>query len=199
MKHQLPDLPYAKTDLQPHMSEETLEYHHGKHHATYVNKLNDLIEGTEFADMDLEEIVQRASGPVFNNAAQAWNHTFFWNCLAPPDGREPSGKLAEAVARDFGGRDELREQFSAALTGLFGSGWIWLVRDDNGIVTLQSTGNAGNPMTDRLTPLLTCDMWEHAYYIDYRNAKAKYFDAFWALINWDFVGENYEREGVFKV
>jgi Fe-Mn family superoxide dismutase len=180
------------------MSQETLEYHHGKHHAAYVDKLNGLIEGTEFADMGLEDIILASSGPVFNNAAQAWNHRFFWHCLTPPEAPRPSGRLAEAIERDFGDLQTLRERFNEALTGLFGSGWVWLVRDANGVLSIESLGNAGNPMTDRLTPLLTCDMWEHAYYIDYRNAKAEYFEAFWQLVNWDFVADNYERNEAFR-
>ncbi len=199
MKHQLPELPYSKSALEPHMSAETLEYHHGKHHAAYVEKLNGLIEGSEYEDMRLEEIVVKASGGVFNNAAQAWNHSFFWNCLTPRTGGVPGGRLAEAIERDFGGAGQLREQFSDTLTGLFGSGWVWLVRDDDGKLRIESRSNAGNPMTDRLTPLLTCDVWEHAYYIDYRNAKAKYFNAFWELINWDFVSENFARDEPFRV
>jgi Fe-Mn family superoxide dismutase len=193
MTHQLPDLPYAKNALEPYMSQETLEYHHDKHHATYVNKLNDLIEGTEFADMPLEQIVTQASGGMFNNAAQAWNHSFFWNCLTPSSNGGPDGDLAEAIKREFGGLDEFREQFSEKLTQLFGSGWVWLLRSNDGTLGIESLSNAGNPMTAMQTPLLTCDVWEHAYYIDYRNAKAKYFDAYWQLVNWGFVAENYAR------
>jgi Fe-Mn family superoxide dismutase len=199
MKHQLPDLPYAKNALEPHISAETLEYHHGKHHAAYVEKLNGLIEGSEYENMSLGEIVAKASGGVFNNAAQAWNHTFFWNCLTPHTGGAPDGQLAEAIERDFGGTEQLRERFSDALTSLFGSGWVWLVRDNDGKLRIENRSNADNPMTDKLTPLLTCDMWEHAYYIDYRNAKAKYFNAFWELINWDFVAENFTRDEPFRV
>lgn len=193
MKHELPDLPYAYNALEPYMSQETLEYHHDKHHATYLSKLNDLIEGTDFADMPLEQIVTQASGGVFNNASQAWNHAFFWNCLTPASDGGPAGELAKAIERDFGGIEQLREQFSEKLTQLFGSGWVWLVRGKDGTLGIEGLGNAGNPMTAKQTPLLTCDMWEHAYYIDYRNAKIQYFDAFWQLINWEFVAENFAR------
>jgi Fe-Mn family superoxide dismutase len=195
MKHELPELPYDLGALEPHMSRETLEYHHGKHHAAYVSKLNDLIADTEFADASLEEIVKKASGPVFNNAAQAWNHAFFWNCLSPDGGGEPQGELAGAIKRDFGGFANMKQRFSEALTTLFGSGWVWLSKDTNGALTVEHLSNAGNPMTAGKAPLLTCDMWEHAYYIDYRNAKAKYENAFWSLVNWDFVADTYLNSG----
>jgi superoxide dismutase, Fe-Mn family len=191
MKHELPELPYDMGALEPHLSRETLEYHHGKHHAAYVSKLNDLIADTEFADASLEDIVTKASGPIFNNAAQAWNHAFFWNCLSPDGGGEPQGELAGAIKRDFGGFANMKQRFSEALTSLFGSGWVWLSKDKDGALTVQHLSNAGNPMTSGKAPLLTCDMWEHAYYIDYRNAKAKYENAFWSLVNWDFVADNY--------
>jgi Fe-Mn family superoxide dismutase len=191
MKHELPELPYDKGALEPHMSRETLEYHHGKHHAAYVSKLNDLIEGTEFANAALEEIVRKASGSIFNNAAQAWNHAFFWNCLGPDGGGEPEGELGAAIKRDFGGFDQMKQRFSEALTTLFGSGWVWLSKDTDGRLTIEHLSNAGNPMTSGRVPLLTCDMWEHAYYIDYRNAKAKYESAFWSLVMWRFVSDNY--------
>lgn len=199
MKHELPDLPYPLDALEPHMSRETLEYHHGKHHATYVEKLNGLIEGTEFADADLVDIVRRADGAVFNNGAQAWNHAFFWNCLAAEGGASPTGELAQAIERDFGGTDALREKLSDAFSNLFGSGWIWLVRQSDGSLAVSATQNAGNPLTEGQVPLLTCDAWEHAYYIDYRNAKAKYFDGFWQRVNWHFVAQNYGREAPFDV
>jgi Fe-Mn family superoxide dismutase len=191
MKHELPELPYDKGALEPHMSRETLEYHHGKHHASYVSKLNDLIEGTEFANASLEEIVRKSSGGIFNNAAQAWNHAFFWNCLGPGGGGEPEGELAGAINRDFGGFTNMKQRFSEALTTLFGSGWVWLSKDTDGTLRIEHLSNAGNPMTSGKVPLLTCDMWEHAYYIDYRNAKAKYESAFWSLVKWSFVTENY--------
>jgi superoxide dismutase, Fe-Mn family len=198
MKHQLPDLPYPKDALEPHMSRETLDYHHGKHHATYVDKLNGLIADTEFAEMSLNDIVTQAQGGVYNNAAQAWNHAFFWRCLTPSGEGAPSGDLADAITRDFGGMDALRDEFEKAVTQLFGSGWVWLLRDAGGVLSVIASSNAGNPMTEGQTPLLTCDVWEHAYYIDYRNAKPKYFAGFWHLVDWDFVAENHAREDPFQ-
>jgi superoxide dismutase, Fe-Mn family len=193
MKHELPELPYDEGALEPHMSRETLEYHHGKHHAAYVSKLNGLIEGSAFADASLEVIVKSASGGIFNNGAQAWNHAFFWNCLSPDGGGNPQGELAAAIERDFGGFATLKQRFSEALTTLFGSGWVWLSKGQDGSLTVEHLSNAGNPMTSGKVPLLTCDMWEHAYYIDYRNEKAKYENAFWSLVNWDFVADNYVK------
>ena len=191
MKHELPDLPYPKNALEPHISAETLEYHHDKHHATYVNKLNEMIPGTEFENMPLEEIVMKSSGGVFNQAAQVWNHTFYWNCLSPNGGGEPGGALGDAIAKAFGSFAEFKEKFAASAAGNFGSGWTWLVKDDSGAVEIVNTSNAGNPMTDGKKPLLTCDVWEHAYYIDYRNARPKYVEAFWNTVNWDFVNQNF--------
>ena len=191
MKHELPDLPYPKTALEPHISAETLEYHHGKHHAAYVNKLNDLIPGTEFENMDLEEIVKKASGGIFNQAAQVWNHTFYWNCMGPNGGGEPTGAIADAIKQAFGSFDEFKEKFNASGVGNFGSGWTWLVKNSDGSVEIVNTSNAGNPMTDGKTPLLTADVWEHAYYIDYRNARPKYLENFWNLVNWEFVNQNF--------
>jgi superoxide dismutase, Fe-Mn family len=193
MKHELPELPYDEGALEPHMSRETLEYHHGKHHAAYVSKLNGLIGGSAFADASLEVIVKSASGGIFNNGAQAWNHAFFWNCLSPDGGGNPQGELAAAIERDFGGFATLKQRFSEALTTLFGSGWVWLSKGQDGSLTVEHLSNAGNPMTSGKVPLLTCDMWEHAYYIDYRNEKAKYENAFWSLVNWDFVADNYVK------
>ncbi|MGA7980634.1 MAG: superoxide dismutase [Chromatiaceae bacterium] len=193
MKHELPELPYDEGALEPHMSRETLEYHHGKHHAAYVSKLNGLIEGTAFASSSLEDIVKSASGGIFNNGAQAWNHAFFWNCLSPDGGGNPQGELAAAIQRDFGGFATLKQRFFEALTTLFGSGWVWLSKSQDGSLTVEQLSNAGNPMTSGKVPLLTCDMWEHAYYIDYRNEKAKYENAFWSLVNWDFVADNYVK------
>jgi len=190
MPHPLPPLPYAMNALEPHISQETLEYHYGKHHRTYVTNLNKLIAGSEFESMDLEDIVRRASGAVFNNAAQAWNHDFYWRCLAPNGGGEPQGELAEAVASHFGSFAAFKDQFTQTAVSFFGSGWIWFVRNRDGSLAVEATANAGNPMTDGKTPLLTCDVWEHAYYIDYRNARPKYLDAFWQLVNWGFVAEN---------
>jgi superoxide dismutase, Fe-Mn family len=192
MAHTLPELPYPMDALEPHISRETLEYHYGKHHRTYVEKLNGLVDGTEFADASLEVIIRRSSGGVFNNAAQVWNHTFYWHCLAPSGGGAPGGELAKAIDRDFGSFDEFRKQFSDKAATLFGSGWAWLVKQPNGKLAIVQTGNAETPLTGKDVPLLTCDVWEHAYYIDYRNARPKYLEAFWQLVNWDFVAGNFD-------
>ncbi|MFP4607234.1 MAG: superoxide dismutase [Thiohalospira sp.] len=192
MEHQLPDLPYAKDALEPHISAETLEYHHGKHHNTYVTKLNGLIPGTEFENASLEEIIRKApAGGIFNNAAQVWNHTFYWNCMSPDGGGEPSGALADAINAKFGSFADFKEKFSEMAVGNFGSGWTWLVKKADGSVEIVNTSNAGNPLRDGDTPLLTIDIWEHAYYIDYRNARPKYVENFWNLVNWDFVASNF--------
>lgn len=190
MAFELPPLPYAHDALQPHMSRETLEYHHDKHHKTYVDNLNKLIPGTEFEKMDLESIIKKSSGGVFNNAAQVWNHTFFWNCLSPKGGGQPTGTVLEAITRDFGSFDAFKEKFSDASIKQFGSGWGWLVKNKEGKLEITSTSNANNPMTEGKTPLLTCDVWEHAYYIDYRNKRHDFLGAFWKLVNWDFVAKN---------
>jgi Fe-Mn family superoxide dismutase len=187
MSFTLPDLPYPKNALEPHISEETLEYHYGKHHQTYVDKLNGLVEGTEDADKPLEEIIRNSSGGLFNNAAQVWNHTFYWNCLSPNGGGQPSGALAEAIDRDFGSFENFVEKFNEAAVGNFGSGWTWLVQNPDGSLAILNTDDAGTPLTGDAKPLLTCDVWEHAYYIDYRNARPKYLEAFWNLVNWEFV------------
>jgi Fe-Mn family superoxide dismutase len=186
VEHKLPELPYAKNALAPRISEETLEYHYGKHHATYVANLNKLIPGTEFENLSLEEIIKKASGGVFNNAAQVWNHTFYWNCLSPHGGGEPKGKLGEEITRAFGSFAQFKEKMTNAAVTLFGSGWAWLVRNPDGTLAIEGTGNAATPMTSGKKALLTCDVWEHAYYIDYRNARANYVNAFWDLVNWDF-------------
>lgn len=191
MAFQLPELPYAKNALEPHISAETLEFHHSKHHQTYVANLNNLIVGTEFENMSLEDIVLKSSGGLFNNAAQVWNHTFYWNCLSPNGGGEPSGALAEAINAKFGSFAAFKEEFSKCAIGTFGSGWAWLVKNADGGIDLVSTSNAACPCTNKQTPLLTCDVWEHAYYVDYRNARAKYVEAFWNLVNWDFVAQNF--------
>ncbi|MCW8125203.1 superoxide dismutase [Fe] [Microbulbifer halophilus] len=192
MAFELPDLPYAKNALEPHISEETLEYHYGKHHQTYVTKLNGLLEGTPDADKPLEEVIKSASGGVFNNAAQIWNHTFYWNCLSPNGGGEATGAVAEAINEAFGSFDKFKEEFTNSAVNNFGSGWTWLVKKGDGSVAIVNTSNAGTPLTEAdQTPLLTCDVWEHAYYIDYRNARPKYMEAFWALVNWDFVNQNF--------
>ena len=190
MEHQLPALPYAMDALAPHISAETLEFHYGKHHQTYVTKLNGLIPGTEFENMSLEDIVGKSSGGVFNNAAQVWNHTFYWNCLSPNGGGAPNDKLASALQGSFGSVDAFKEQFTNSAVNNFGSGWTWLVQNADGKLALENTSNAATPLTGASTPLLTCDVWEHAYYIDYRNARPKYLDAFWNLVNWDFVTDN---------
>jgi len=190
MEHKLPDLPYAKDALAPHISAETLEYHYGKHHKTYVDNLNRLIVGTEFEKSPLDEIVRKASGGIFNNAAQIWNHSFYWNCLSPQGGGEPGGDLARALSADFGSLAQFKEKFTSAAVTLFGSGWAWLVKNPDGKLTIEAASNAGNPLRDGKKPLLTCDVWEHAYYIDYRNARAKYVEAYWNLVNWKFVAAN---------
>ena len=191
MSHQLPELPYAMDALEPHISRETLEYHYGKHHATYVTKLNGLIEGSAHADASLEDIVRNSDGGVFNNAAQIWNHTFYWNSLSPQGGGAPSGELAEAINKSFGSFDEFKKTFTDKATTLFGSGWAWLVKKADGTLAITQTSNAETPLTGDDTPLLTCDVWEHAYYIDYRNARPGYLAAWWELVNWDFASANY--------
>ncbi len=190
MAFELPALPYAKDALAPHISAETIDYHYGKHHNTYVVNLNGLIENSEFADKSLEDIIKSSSGPVFNNAAQVWNHTFYWNCLSPNGGGEPQGALADAINAKFGSFDEFKKAYTADCVGNFGSGWTWLVKNSSGELEIMKTSNAGCPLTEGVTPLMTCDVWEHAYYIDYRNARPAYVEAFWNLVNWDFVASN---------
>jgi superoxide dismutase, Fe-Mn family len=199
MIFKLPELPYAKDALQPHISAETLEYHYGKHHQAYVNKLNELIPNTEYATMSLEDVIRASAknetnkltaNSVFNNAAQVWNHTFYWHCLSPKGGNEPTGKLADAINKTFGSFAEFKDKFSKTAVATFGSGWGWLVKGKDGNLQIVSTSNAGTPLADGQIALLTCDVWEHAYYIDYRNARPKYVEAFWNLVNWDFVAEN---------
>ena len=190
MEHKLPSLPFSNDALEPVISRETIEYHYGKHHQAYVTNLNKLIVGTEFENMPLEEIIKKSSGGIFNNAAQVYNHTFYWNCLAPNAGGEPTGKLADAINEAFGSLAAFKEKFSATAVGTFGSGWAWLVKNADGKLEIVSTSNAVNPLTDNKKPLLTCDVWEHAYYIDYRNARASYVEKFWNLVNWDFVASN---------
>lgn len=190
-QHTLPDLPYPENALEPHISAETLQFHYKKHHATYVDKLNGLIPGTEFETASLEDIIKKASGGIFNNGAQVWNHTFYWNCLSPNGGGAPSGDLASAIDQAFGSFDDFKSRFSESAVNNFGSGWTWLVENSDGTLEIVNTSNAANPMTDGKQPLLTCDVWEHAYYIDYRNARPKYVEAFWNLVNWDFVAQNF--------
>ncbi len=191
MSFELPALPYAKDALAPVISEETLDYHYGKHHQAYVTNLNNLVPGTEFEGKTLEEIILSSSGGVFNNAAQVWNHTFYWNGLSPDGGGAPGGDLGSAIDSAFGGFDPFKEQFIKAGIGNFGSGWTWLVSNESGGLEIVNTDDAGNPMTDGKKPLLTIDVWEHAYYIDYRNARPKYLDEIWKLVNWDFVARNF--------
>lgn len=191
MAFTLPPLPYAKNALAPYISEETLEYHYGKHHNAYVTNLNKLVAGTEYENLSLEEIIKKTgSGGIFNNAAQTWNHTFYWHCLSPKGGDEPTGKLADAIAKAFGSFNEFKEQFTQTAIATFGSGWAWLVQDKAGALKITSTSNAGTPMTEGQHALMTCDVWEHAYYIDYRNARPEYLKAFWSLVNWDFAETN---------
>jgi len=191
MTHTLPDLPYAIDALAPHISKETLEFHYGKHHQTYVTNLNNLIPGTEFESAPLEDIVKKSTGGIFNNAAQVWNHTFYWNSLSPNGGGEPSGKLADAINAKFGSVEAFKEAFNKSAAGNFGSGWTWLVKKADGSVDIVNTSNAATPVTTDDTPLLTCDVWEHAYYIDYRNARPKYLETFWKLANWSFAEKNF--------
>ena len=191
MTHKLPELPYDMDALQPHISKETLEFHYGKHHNAYVTNLNNLISGTEFEDSSLEDIVITApAGGLFNNAAQVWNHSFYWNCLRPKGGGEPTGKLAELIKESFGSFAEFKEKFTKSAVTNFGSGWTWLVKNGDGKLELLNTSNAGTALNSGKTALLTCDVWEHAYYVDYRNARPGYVEAFWNLVNWDFVEEN---------
>ena len=191
MKHELPALPYENNALEPFISAETLEYHYGKHHQTYVTNLNNLIAGTEFENLSLEDIVRKSSGGIFNNAAQVWNHTFYWNGMKPNGGGKPTGALAEAIDKAFGSFDKFKEEFSKCAVTTFGSGWAWLVKNADGSLALVSTSNAGCPLTAGQKPLLTIDVWEHAYYIVYRNARPKYVEDFFSVVNWDFVAANY--------
>jgi Fe-Mn family superoxide dismutase len=190
MAFTLPELPYSKDALAPHISNETLEFHYGKHHAGYVNKLNAAVEADgSLAGKSLEDLITSQSGGVFNNAAQIWNHTFYWNSMSPNGGGEPSGAIADAINKDFGSFSDFKDKFSKAAGGHFGSGWAWLVKTDSGLAIVD-THDAGNPLTEGKTPILTCDVWEHAYYIDYRNARPSYIEAWWNLINWDFANKN---------
>jgi Fe-Mn family superoxide dismutase len=191
MNHELPALPYAPDALEPVISAETIDYHYGKHHQAYVTNLNNLIPGTEFENASLEEIVMKSSGGIFNNAAQVWNHTFYWNGLSPDGGGEPAGALADAINTAFGSFDAFKAEFIKNGIGNFGSGWTWLVKNADGSVGIVNTSNAANPMTDGKTPLLTIDVWEHAYYVDYRNMRPKYLEEIWRIVNWDFVAANY--------
>jgi len=188
MPHVLPPLPYAENALAPVLSAETLQYHYGKHHRAYVDKLNELIEGSALADLSLDRLVRGQTGTLFNQAAQVWNHTFYWRCMSP-DRVAPPAALEQAVARDFGSWAKLEEKFKAAAAGHFGSGWAWLVRSDSGKLDVVTTANADNPIKAGATPLLTCDVWEHAYYIDYRNERKRYIETWWGIVNWQFVAQ----------
>ncbi len=193
MSIELPPLPFAMNALAPHISEETLQYHYGKHHKTYVDNLNKLIANTDFAKKSLEEIITSSEGGIFNNAAQVWNHTFYWNCLTPHSKGTPTGALADKINQAFGSFAQFKERFSQTAITTFGSGWAWLVKKQDGSLDIVSTSNAQTPMTSKQTALLTCDVWEHAYYIDYRNARLQYVEHFWNLVNWDFVTSQFEK------
>ncbi|MFM1881092.1 MAG: hypothetical protein RLZZ344_1326 [Pseudomonadota bacterium] len=193
MEHVLPALPYAMDALAPHISKETLEYHYGKHHQAYVTNLNNLIKGTEFESLGLEDIVRKSSGGIFNNAAQVWNHTFYWHCLSPKGGGAPSGALAAAVNAKWGSFDAFKEAFTKSAIGNFGSGWTWLVKKADGSLDIVNTSNASTPLTTTDKPLMTCDVWEHAYYVDYRNRRPDYLGAFWSLVHWEHVASQFAQ------
>ena len=190
MEHVLPELPYPKDSLKPHISAETFDYHHGKHHKAYVTKLNELIKGTRYENLPLEEIVKTSEGGIFNNSAQAWNHTFFWNCLSPRGGGLPTGKVGDLINRRWGSVDRFKEEFEKVAVNTFGSGWTWLVQNKEGELDILSTANAETPMTSGLKALLTIDVWEHAYYVDYRNARPDFVKAYWKIVNWEFANRN---------
>jgi len=190
MAHELPALPFGPTDLEPFLTAETLDYHHGKHHNAYVVNLNKLTAGTPQEGASLEDLIKTADGGVFNNAAQVWNHTFYWNCLKGGGDSAPSAEMEAKIAAAFGGFDAFKDAFAKAGIGQFGSGWAWLVKNADGSLAITTTANAENPMRDGATPLLTCDVWEHAYYIDFRNARPKYLQDFWSYVNWGFVESN---------
>ncbi|MDZ7742675.1 MAG: superoxide dismutase [Bacteroidota bacterium] len=191
MAFELPKLPYAEDALEPHISKKTIEFHYGKHHQAYVNKLNGLVKDTAFADASLEEIIKNANGGIFNNGAQVWNHTFYWNCMSPDGGGEPGGKLLDVINKSFGSYENFREKFMDAATTLFGSGWIWLVKNAEDELEIIQTSNAANPIRDGYTPLMTCDVWEHAYYLDKQNRRPAYVDDFFKAIDWKAIGDRY--------
>ena len=191
MEHTLPPLPYPMDALAPHISKETLEFHYGKHHQAYATNLNNLIKGTEFESLGLEDIVRKSSGGVFNNAAQVWNHTFYWNSIAPKAGGQPTGALAAAIAAKWGSFDAFKDAFTKSAIGNFGSSWTWLVKKADGSLDIVNTSNAATPITGTDKPLLTCDLWEHAYYIDHRNSRPNYLNGWWQLANWDFAAKNF--------
>ncbi len=191
MKFELPPLPYEKSALAPDISEKTLEFHHGKHHQKYVDTLNSLIEGTEYEEKSLEDIIKTSDGKIFNNAAQVWNHTFYFNSFSEKPSPKPEGQLAEAIEKKFGSFEKFKEEFNASAAGLFGSGWTWLVKTKDGSLEIVNKGNAGNPITDDQTPVLTCDVWEHAYYLDYQNKRPEYLEKFWNVVDWEKVSKRY--------
>ncbi len=191
MTHQLPELPWAKNALEPYITEKTLDFHYGKHHQAYVTNLNNLLPGSPFEEASLEEIIMKAEGGIFNNGAQVWNHTFYWNCLTPNGTELPEPKLLEAINRDFGSFELFKDQFSKSAATLFGAGWAWLVKDDQGKLSIVQESNAGNPMRKGLTPLLTCDVWEHAYYLDKQNRRPDYVSDWWKLVDWKKVSKRY--------
>ncbi|HLI78911.1 MAG TPA: superoxide dismutase [Candidatus Binataceae bacterium] len=193
MAFELPNLPYAYDALAPYISKETLEFHHDKHHAAYVNKLNELIKGTPHEKESLEQIIKNSSGTLFNQAGQHFNHSFYWKCMAPKAGSEPKGVIADAIKKSFGDFASFKTKFSELAAGHFGSGWAWLIRDKEGVLKMAGMHDADNPIKHDDHPVLTCDVWEHAYYIDYRNARAKYIEAFWNVVNWDFVNQSFGK------
>ena len=191
MKHELPELPYELNALEPHISARTLEFHYGKHHQIYITNLNDLIQGTKYENSDLETMIKEAEGSIFNNAAQVWNHTFYFTSFTPDGNSEPKGALADAIKKKFGSFKEFKELFSKSALTLFGSGWAWLVKDNNGSLEILQESNAGNPLRKGLKPILTCDVWEHAYYLDHQNKRVDYINAFWNIIDWEVVDKRY--------
>jgi len=198
MAFTLPELPYPVDALAPHVSATTIETHYGKHHKGYVDKTNKLVAGTRFESMALEDVVRQSSGPLFNNAAQAWNHTFYWKSMSPEGGGEPTGDLARSLTKAFGSFREFKQRFGASATGIFGSGWAWLVRDEDGSLAILETSNADNPLKHGQQALLTCDVWEHAYYLDRKNDRAAYVEGFWNVVDWSFVAENLGRESTAR-
>ncbi len=194
--HSLPELPYSLDALEPHISRKTLKYHHGKHHAGYIKKLNKAVENSEFSGKSLEQIIATAEGNIFNNAAQAWNHAFYWRCLSPDSDLDPASEISQSITSDFGNLDDFKKKFTDAAAALFGSGWTWLVLNQQGKLEIVSTENADTPIRHGQVPLLTCDVWEHAYYLDYKNSRPDYLQAFWKLLNWKFVNEQYSAAAV---
>lgn len=191
MTFELPNLPYAYDALEPEISKQTLEFHHDKHHAAYVNKLNNLIKGTEFENADIVDIIMKSDGGIFNNAAQTWNHTFYFDQFGKDKSSEPKGQLKDAINATYGSFNDFKEKFATAAKTLFGSGWTWLVKKPNGSLDIIQTSNAANPLTDGLIPILTCDVWEHAYYLDYQNKRPDYIESFWKILDWDIISGRY--------